>query len=138
MISFEECRLQEGSPIYLQIVRYVKQGISAGTIKDQEEIPSRRALSALLGVNPNTVQKAYHLLEEEGVVVSRSGAKSYTSVNRETVLRIRREMLLEDTCAWVKAMKRTGLSRQEAFRLAEEIWDGKAERSGDGFEEDGE
>lgn len=122
MISFDHFILTDNYPIYLQIIRYLKQGIAAGIIGDQEEIPSRRALSALLGVNPNTIQKAYHMLEEEGVIVSRSGAKSYTHVDAGTVERIRRELLTEDTEAWVSAMKQLGVSREEAFTLAEEIW----------------
>lgn len=123
MISFEDFVLGEDGPIYLQLIRYVKQGIAAGTIGNQEEVPSRRALSALLGVNPNTIQKAYHMLEEEGVIVSRSGAKSYTLVDEGTVERIRRELLTEDTKAWVSAMKQLGIPRKEAFELAEEIWE---------------
>lgn len=122
MISFEYFILGDNYPIYLQIIRYIKRGIAAGTIGDQEEVPSRRALSALLGVNPNTIQKAYHMLEEEGVIVSRSGAKSYTHVDAETVERIRRELLMEDTVAWVTAMKQLGISQEEAFTLAEDIW----------------
>lgn len=122
MISFEYFILGDNYPIYLQIIRYIKRGIAAGTIGDHEEVPSRRALSALLGVNPNTIQKAYHMLEEEGVIVSRSGAKSYTHVDAETVKRIRRELLTEDTEAWVTAMKQLGISQEEAFTLAEDIW----------------
>lgn len=122
MISFEYFILGDNYPIYLQIIQYIKRGIAAGTIGDQEEVPSRRALSALLGVNPNTIQKAYHMLEEEGVIVSRSGAKSYTHVDAGTVKRIRRELLTEDTEAWVTAMKQLGISREEAFALAEDIW----------------
>ena len=122
MISFEYFILGDNYPIYLQIIRYIKRGIAAGTIGDQEEVPSRRALSALLGVNPNTIQKAYHMLEEEGVIVSRPGAKSYTHVDAGTVERIRRELLTEDTVAWVTAMKQLGIPREEAFTLAEDIW----------------
>lgn len=122
MISFEEFILEDTGPIYLQIIRYVKQGIASGTIGDREEIPSRRALSALLGVNPNTIQKAYHLLEEEGVINSRSGAKSYTCVNDENMARIRQELLESDTAGWVRAMKQLGMGKEEAIRLAESIW----------------
>ena len=122
MISFEYFILGDDSPIYLQIIRYIKQEIAAGTIGDQEEVPSRRALSALLGVNPNTIQKAYHMLEEEGIIVSRSGAKSYTHVDTGTVERIRRELLTEDTKAWVLAMKQLGIPQEEAFALATDIW----------------
>lgn len=123
MVSFEDFILGDDRPIYLQIIRHIKQGIASGAIGDQEEIPSRRALSALLGVNPNTIQKAYRMLEEEGVMVSRSGAKSYTCLDGAAVERIRGELLAEDTGAWVKAMKLLGISRKEAFVLAEEIWE---------------
>ena len=53
MISFESFVLEDNVPIYLQIVGYIKRGIVAGTIADGAELPSRRMLSALLGVNPN-------------------------------------------------------------------------------------
>ena len=123
MISFEEFMMEDDSPIYLQIIKYIKQGIASGTIRDQEEVPSRRALSALLGVNPNTIQKAYHILEEEGVIVSRAGAKSYTQVDEQTMARIRRELLESDTAAWVKAMKQLGVSREDAAELMGRMWD---------------
>ncbi len=122
MISFEEFILEDDGPIYLQIIKYIKQGIASGTIGNQEEVPSRRALSALLGVNPNTIQKAYHMLEEEGIIVSRSGAKSYTSVDDGAVERIRRELLRNDTEAWIKGMKQLGVSKEEALKLAGELW----------------
>jgi len=122
MISFESFVLGDNGPIYLQIIRYVKQGIASGSIGDQEEVPSRRALSALLGVNPNTIQKAYHMLEEDGIIVSRSGAKSYTCIDGAAVDRIRMELLKSDTGSWIDAMKRMGLTKEEAMALAEEMW----------------
>lgn len=123
MISFEEFTLEDDSPIYLQIIRYIKQGIASGTIGDQEEVPSRRALSALLGVNPNTIQKAYHMLEEEGIISSRSGAKSCTCVEENTIERIREELLQSDTDTWIRAMRRLGMEKDEALKLAGEMWE---------------
>lgn len=123
MISFEEFILADDGPIYLQIIRYIKQGIASGIIGNQEEVPSRRALSALLGVNPNTIQKAYHMLEEEGIILSRAGAKSYTQVDEETVKRIRRELLESDTAAWIKSMKQLGVSKEEAAELMARMWE---------------
>lgn len=122
MITFDDFLLEDTGPIYLQIIRYIKQGIASGAIGDREEVPSRRALSALLGVNPNTIQKAYHLLEEEGVINSRSGAKSFTCVDDDIVARIRQELMESDTAGWVKAMKQLGMGKAEALDLAERIW----------------
>lgn len=123
MISFDNFIFTDGSPIYLQIIRYIKQGIAAGSIGNQEEVPSRRALSALLGVNPNTIQKAYHILEEEGIILSRSGAKSYTCADEKIVAQIRGELLANDTKLWVEAMKRLGITREAAFSAAERMWE---------------
>lgn len=76
MVSFDGLRLGDGGPIYQQIVRYLQRGLAAGTICAGDELPSRRVLSARLGVNPNTVQKAYRLLEEAGLIASHAGAKA--------------------------------------------------------------
>lgn len=87
MIDFEGFVQTEGQPIYLQIMRYIKQGLASGIIADGEELPSRRALSAYLTVNPNTVQKAYRLLEEEGLVQSHAGAKSFVCATERAACR---------------------------------------------------
>ena len=80
MISFEEFILEDNEPVYQQIIRYIMQGIASGVIGDREEVPSRRALSSLLGVNPNTIQKAYHLLEEEGRRWNESGGNCFWGI----------------------------------------------------------
>lgn len=123
MVSFEKLVLHQNSPIYTQIIRFVKQGIAAGLIRDKEEMPSRRVLSALLGVNPNTIQKAYRILEEEGILCSHSGAKSYMDLSTEKIDCIYQELLEQDTWIWVKSMKQMGVSRQEARDLLEKIWE---------------
>ena len=123
MISFENFMMQDGSPIYLQILLYIKRGIIAGTIVDGDELPSRRVLSALLGVNPNTVQKAYKLLEDEGLIQSRAGAKSCVAVTEQKILEIRAELLKEDAKSAVSAFKLMGISKEEAHELLEKYWD---------------
>lgn len=122
MVSFEDMKLEEGSPIYLQIIHHLKMGIAAGTVQDGEELPSRRTLSALLGVNPNTIQKAFRILEEEGLIVSHVGAKSFVSVTREQVQRL--EQQLPDTHArqFIKQMQAMGLSCTQVVELVERLW----------------
>lgn len=123
MISFEDFLMEDDSPIYLQVIRYVKRGIVAGTIRDRDEVPSRRELSALLGVNPNTIQKAYHMLEEEEIILSRAGAKSCVTIVPDKIIKIRRELLRKETEAWVAAMKQMKVSQEEAEELVKEIWE---------------
>lgn len=123
MISFDAFSIEGNSPIYLQLILFVKRGLVAGNIGDGEELPSRRVLSARLGVNPNTIQKAYRLLEEEGLLRSQMGAASVITVDREQLSVIRRELLERYAKVLGRAMKEMGLSREEALGLLDQLWD---------------
>ena len=123
MISFEQFVLEDNVPIYLQIVGYIKRGIVAGTIPDGAEMPSRRMLSALLGVNPNTVQKSYAMLEEEGLIHSRSGAKSCVAADDAAIRRLRGEILGLSLRNVIDAMKQMGMSLEEAQAALADHWE---------------
>lgn len=122
MVSFSGFEMVDGVPIYTQIILYIKRGAVAGTIADGDELPSRRALSALLGVNPNTIQKAYRLLEEEGLVQSHSGAKSYMVLTPDSLARIRRELMTGDVQTVISAMEQMGVTKEEFLALIETLW----------------
>ena len=117
MISFEGFKTEEGTPVYQQILLYIKRGAVAGVIKDGDDLPSRRVLSALLGINPHTVQKAFRLLEEEGLIESRLGAGSVMVLSDERVAQLRAELLTDDIRGITRALKLTGVSRAEALEL---------------------
>lgn len=123
MVSFAQLELREGSPIYQQILRYVKAGIAAGTVADGDELPSRRVLSALLGVNPNTIQKAFRQLEDEGLLSSHTGARSLISAPPEKVESLRRELPEWSAASFVEQMKALHVSRAEALKLVETLWE---------------
>ena len=125
MISFEAFVLEDNVPIYLQIVGYIKRGIVAGTIADGAELPSRRMLSALLGVNPNTVQKSYAILEEEGLIHSRSGAKSCVAADEAAIRRLRGELLGQNLKTVIDAMKQMGMTLTDAQAALADHWEVK-------------
>ena len=122
MVSFEAFRTVDGTPVYLQIINFIKRGAIAGTIRDGDELPSRRVLSALLGINPNTVQKAFHMLEEEHLMESRTGAKSCMTLPPDTLDALRREVLSDELRAMARTLRQLGISREEALRLIEQAW----------------
>ena len=123
MVSFDSFAAQEGIPIYLQIIKHIKSGIVSGTVVSGDEVPSRRVLSALLGINPNTIQKAYRMLEEEGLMQSHAGAKSYMVFDETTVAAIRKQLLESDAAAIISSLKQMGLSKEEALALINNHWD---------------
>ena len=127
MVSFEAFRAVDGAPVYLQNINFIKRGAIAGTIRDGDELPSRRVLSALLGINPNTVQKAFHILEEEHLMESRTGAKSCMTLPPDTLDALRREVLSDELRAMARTLRQLGISKEEALRLIEQAWEEEAQ-----------
>ena len=123
MVSFEQLVLNDRSPIYLQIVRFVQRGIISGAIQNQEELPSRRVLSSLLSVNPNTVQRAYKIMEDEGLIESRTGAKSCIAITEDRLVRIRKQLVTEEIRSAITIFKQMGLNRQETLDQINALWD---------------
>ena len=60
-------------PIFEQVAIQIKFAVAAGTVRSDEMIPSVRELSRQLAINPNTVIRAYRLLQDEGVLIPRRG-----------------------------------------------------------------
>jgi len=123
MINFTGFVADPNIPIYIQIPLFIKRGIIAGEITDGDELPSRRVLSATLGINPNTVQKAFKQLEDEGLIESRLGAKSCITVNDEIIRRIRENMLSEDIKGIIATLKQMAITKDEAVELINRHWD---------------
>ena len=123
MLSFAHFQPEDGIPIYQQILLHVKRGIVAGVVQNGDEMPSRRVLSALLGVNPNTIQKAYRMLEEEALMTSHAGAKSVIVLDEARAQAVRAELLACDARGAVRAFRSAGLTLSESQALLAQYWD---------------
>lgn len=127
LISFEDFKPDDSAPIYVQIVLHIKRGIVAGNIQNQDALPSRRVLSAMLGINPNTVQKAYKILEEEQLIVSYFGSGSVVVITPEVVSKLSQELMLKETKKVVDAMKKMGFDKDRALELIASMWEKEEE-----------
>lgn len=123
MVNFTELNIDKLSPIYMQIIAFVKVGIVSGELQSGVEMPSRRMLSSLLGVNPNTIQKAYRMLEEEGLLISYLGSKSILSYEVEQWQRIKNELITEGTVRFLGMMKGMGLTKEATTTWVETLWE---------------
>lgn len=65
--------VHSGVPAYRQLMDQIRLHVAAGRLKPGDEIPSTRALSAELGLNPMTISRAFAALEDEGVLERRPG-----------------------------------------------------------------
>ena len=61
---------QSRTPIYEQIVKGVEKLVILNVLKPNEQIPSIRELACSLGINPNTVKKAYDILDSKGIILN--------------------------------------------------------------------
>jgi GntR family transcriptional regulator len=71
-----------GIPVYRQIINQACSAVAAGAFKPGSQLPTIRALSQRLNVNPNTVAKAYRELELKGIVVSERGSGSFIQAHQ--------------------------------------------------------
>lgn len=71
--------LMSRTPIYEQLYKKVVELILKGVLNEQDKLPSVRSLATDLGVNPNTVAKAYSLLERDGIIYSLAGRGSFVA-----------------------------------------------------------
>lgn len=68
----------QGIPLYRQIRDYLEEQIGSGK-QENGRLPSVRAIARQLGVNPNTVQRAYNELRKEGIVAGEVGKGTFVT-----------------------------------------------------------
>jgi len=76
LVSINE---EDPTPIYLQIVRQIKEQILVGELRADEELPSVRELGDALGISLHTARSAYQSLSDEGLLRIRLGKKARTA-----------------------------------------------------------
>jgi len=123
MISFSIITLNSEKPVYIQLVDFVKKQVHLDNIKDGDELPSRREVAGILGINPNTVQKAYKELENEQILFTSNNVKSVIVVNDEIKSKIAEELKNEATLKYIEYLKSINLSYKDAIELLTELWD---------------
>ncbi len=106
-------------PIYDQIVNGIIRLKAAGVLKADDKLPSVRSLANDIHINPNTVQRAYAILESEGIIYSVSGKGSFISgdENAEAALH---SAAVSDFKAAVKAALERGLDSAELTEIIKE------------------
>ena len=103
---------RDSRPIYEQIKDSLKNLIIAGGIKPDEKLPSVRELATELAINPNTIQRAYRELENEGYVYSVAGKGSFATEQKE-LIESRKAELLKEFDKMVTELNNCGISKDE-------------------------
>ena len=110
------------TPIFEQIVASVENLVLRGIMKPDEQLPSVRALSAELGINPNTIQKAYSELERRGIIYSAATRGSFVNSDTAALREKNKEQLLVKLEESIRDAKTKSVTKEEILSLAEKIW----------------
>ena len=101
------------SPVYEQLVEQVERYILLGLLREGDQLPSVRALSGELSINPNTIQKAYGELDAKGILCSVPGRGCFVAEGALACIRGRR---LGEQGAFrrlVRELKAAGITAEE-------------------------
>ena len=113
---------RSGVPVYRQLMDQIKFHVASGLLEPGDELPSTRALSVDLGVNPMTISKAYSYLEREGVVERRPGRPLVVRAVEGGELRERKmDRLREGLSPVVTMVEQLGIDPEEAARTFDEM-----------------
>ena len=110
---------QSRIPIYEQIVNNIEKYVAVGILREKSQLPSIRELANNLGINPNTVKKAYDILENKGVIMTISTKGTFISNNTKMVLenKIDKEInLIKDK---IRELENMGISKKEIMKRIE-------------------
>ena len=119
--------LRSRTPIYEQLIAAFKDGILRGDMKPDEQLPSVRTLASELGINPNTIQKAYNALEHDGVIYSLQGRGNFVASDTSALNREERKKILSSLGDLLTAAKNCGVTYDEAEKLLQTIWEASHE-----------
>ena len=115
------------SPVYEQLVDQVERYIMLGFLREGDQLPSVRALSAELSINPNTIQKAYGELDAKGILCSVPGRGCF--VSEGAVDRIREQRLGKNGAfrRLVRELKAAGMTAEELIAALHQEYDKEKE-----------
>ena len=112
------------APLYEQLKEQLRWQITMGFLAPDEPLPSVRTLSAELGINPNTIQKAYREMEQEGLIYSRPGRGSFVTPATGEQRRKQQESQLGLLRQEIRKAREMGISREQIDALSAEEYRG--------------
>lgn len=108
---------QSRTPIFEQIKHQVEEYIRLGILNNGDRLPSVRELTESVGVNPNTVQKAYSALGSDGLLVSATGNGCFVSDNATQIIRSKAEDSLPEFEETVKRLVTSGIPKERLIQI---------------------
>ncbi len=103
-------------PIYEQIVEAIEDFVARGLLKPNEQIASIRELALTLSINPNTVKKAYDILEKQKIIVSKSTKGTFIAEDISTAQEHKIASLMEELNTTIEKLEILGLTKKDIIK----------------------
>ena len=104
---------QSRTPIYEQIILEIERYVVLGVYKPKQQIESIRELATTLGINPNTVKKAYDELERRGTITTVSTKGTFISDNTKNLIKNKIEEKFKIIIDEIKELEKLGVTKEE-------------------------
>ncbi len=114
--------LQSRTPIYEQLKQKICELAAIGQLRPNDQLPSVRSFARELGINPNTVQKAYQELEREGIIYSVTGKGSFLSTKLDLDAQLHQQYLQKIAQATSLA-KQCGIPLQLVLETVRKVYE---------------
>ncbi|WP_067726486.1 GntR family transcriptional regulator [Oceanobacillus damuensis] len=112
--------LNKREPVYVQVVRHFKEQIAAGNYEPGQEIPSRRELANQLKINPNTAQRAYKEMEEQGLIFTEGNNPSRITKDGKVIGTVREELIIQAVDAFITSIRPINIPVDDLVGLIKE------------------
>jgi len=110
------------SDVYVEVAERYERFIMLGILKDGDKLPSVRTAAGELGVNPNTVQKAYSLLEEKGLIRALPKKGAFVTYSSAEGKEERKEKERKDIFDTLSRLKNNGAAKEDILLILEEVF----------------
>lgn len=109
-------------PVYEQIIEGIQRNILLGIYPPGSLLPSLRELSVSLGINPNTIQKAYTELTRRGIIQPSPGSGSYVSPDSLQILREEARKKLPELRTLLLELQLAGIDRTDVYTCVSSVY----------------
>lgn len=106
-------------PIYLQLEAQIIRLINLGVYEANCPLPSIRTMAFDLGINPNTVARAYKELEQQNIIYTIIGKGVFVSKDTDSQIKA---VKLDDLEKTLKSIKRSGIEKQDVMNIINSVW----------------
>lgn len=112
--------LNSDRPIYTQILEKIKTLIVCGVYNPGDKLPSVRDLAAQVGVNPNTMQRAFAELERSELIITQRNSGRVVTSDENLINAIKKEMAQMQVNDFIENMKQIGFTNNEIISIINE------------------